>query len=180
MELLIVAITLIYLVVTFAVICIAVADRCYETSKGKFVIGTILLIFSLWCIQDGYKEEVLQEYEGSVKKVLVSASPSSTKTEGSFLLFVGSLSETRYYLLREEVEDLLYKDFEVKAKDTYLREDSTLKGKGLYVESYDCKDIKKSYVLLVWVIAEKEKQPCNLRRKEIRVPLGSVIKELKV
>lgn len=174
MEFFIGVFTLIYLVVSFAVICIAVTERCYK------VLGCTLLLLTLWWVQDGYKEDILKEYDGSVKKVLVSASPSNTKTEGGFLLFVGSLSETRYYLLREEVEALLYKDFEVTAKDTYLREDTELKGKGLYVELYDCKDVKKSYILLVWEIIEKEVQSCNLRRKEVRVPIGSVIKELKV
>lgn len=156
----------------------------YTLLEEKYYQLSISLVLLLtWTLQEGYGKQTSEPYTVTQEKLLVSASPSHLKSEGDigggFLFFSGYFDQKRYYLLREEVSESLYKDFEVSG-EVYLRESSDWKEKGLYKVDYTCEDVTSSYTLLWKKIAEQTWQNCDDGVKEIIVPKGSVIKELKV
>ncbi|CAL9955543.1 hypothetical protein VPHF99_0010 [Vibrio phage F99] len=136
-----------------------------------------------WCMGDGYEESQEFTHKGYTTKQLVSAAPSHTQihgnVSGNFLFFSGMIQESRVYLLREEVETGLYKDFEVK-HEVYIREDNSLTDRGKFVKYFDCKDVTKSYEYFVWEFYNETKNECFYQKQEIIVPKGSVIKELNI
>ncbi|AUR84677.1 TMhelix containing protein [Vibrio phage 1.063.O._10N.261.45.C7] len=151
--------------------------------RGKVYWTLTLGLFMGWGIGDGYEETQTFTHKGYVTKHLVSAAPSHTQIngniEGNFLFFAGVIQENRVYLLREEVEKGLYKDFEVK-HEVYIREDSSLTNRGKFVQYYDCKDVTKSYEYFIWELYNKTENKCFYQKQEIIVPSGSVIKELNI
>ena len=143
----------------------------------------LVVVFTGWCIGDGYEESQKFTHKGYNMKHLVSAAPSHTQINGSvggnFLFFSGMIQESRVYLLREEVEAGLYKDFEVK-HEVYIREDDSLTDRGKFVKYFDCKDVTKSYEYFIWEFYNETKNECFYQKQEIIVPKGSVIKELNI
>lgn len=112
-------------------------------------------------------------------KKLVSAS-QETRYQGSFSLLYGTLNQKRYYLLREEIRDGYYKDFEVK-HEVYIREDREMeKNKGEFVQIFKCrKQISKFRLAFIFEINE-ESETCKYDRQEIVVPYGHVVKEISI
>jgi len=145
--------------------------------------GLIASLLLGWGVGDGYEQSSVFTHKGQVTKHLVSAAPSHTQINGSvggnFLFFSGIIQENRVYLLREEVEEGLYKDFEVK-KEVYIREDSSLTDRGKFVQYFNCKDITRSYEYAIWELYRETNNECSYQKQEIIVPKGSVIKELNI
>jgi len=164
--------------IMFLAVCLGAA---FDAGKGYW--GFLAVVFIGWCIGDGYEESQKFTHKGHITKYLVSAAPSHTQingnVSGSFLFFSGMIQESRVYLLREEVEEGLYKDFEVK-HEVYIREDAILTDRGKFVQYFDCKDVTKSYEYFIWEVYNETKNECFYQKQEIIVPKGSVIKELNI
>lgn len=150
---------------------------------GKFLLyaGIPTLI---WWIGDGYEVARENTYIQQTKeRVLVSTSPSHTQIDGnmngSFLYFSGSIGEVRVYLLREKVSEGLYEDFQVKNK-VYIREDSSLKNTGRFIQNFQCKNVHESYEFILWKIVDMSYEMCEYMNQEIVVPVGSVVKEIVI
>lgn len=143
--------------------------------------GITLIVGVIWYSSTAIKLETTKTYVKSSERVIVSANPSGTSLSGSFVLGFGSISTNRYYLLREEISEGLYKDFEVR-KEVYIRESNTLPhNKGLFTQASDCKEVVFKYKILLWEIQSKEGAiTCDLIRQEIIVPVDYVIKQLQV
>lgn len=128
-----------------------------------------------------WQVDIDSTYETSTRsKVLVSAAPSHTQVDGSisggFMYISGYVNEKRIYLLREEVSKGVYKDFEVK-KGAYLKEDASLKNKGKFVQHFRCEtEIARIELLDL----QESRTNCVVIGQDIVVPVGSVIKELKI
>lgn len=152
-------------------------------SRSKVYWTLVVILFVGWIAGDGYEETRTLTHKDHVTKHLVSAAPSHTQINGSiggnFLFFSGVIQENRVYLLREEVEKDLYKDFEVK-QEVYIREDNSLTNRGKFVQYYNCKDVTKSYEYFLWELYNKTENKCFYQKQEIIVPSGSVIKELSI
>jgi hypothetical protein len=132
---------------------------------------------------DGWERDNQFTHDKITTKILISAQPSHTQIEGSvsgsFLMFSGVIGESRVYLLREEVEKGLYKDFEVK-HEVYIREDGNLMNKGKFVQYFKCYKITDYFDLFGYKLWSKTGYNCEYQKQEIVVPVGSVIKELNI
>jgi hypothetical protein len=163
------------------ILCSIVFGIIFDAGKSYWTL--MFVWFIGLCFGDGFEETQTFTHKGYVTKHLVSAAPSHTQingsVSGSFLFFSGVIQESRVYLLREEVEKGLYKDFEVK-HEVYIREDSSLTNRGKFVQYYDCKDVTKSYEYFIWELYSKTENECFYQKQEIIVPSGSVIKELNI
>ncbi|UUW39748.1 putative TMhelix containing protein I [Vibrio phage VPMCC14] len=161
---------------------ILVALNCLDGTKTK--IGGVLFVFWLTLIfSSGVEHSFTYTNSYTTQRTLVSAQPSHTQINGSisgnFLMFSGVIGEDRVYLLREEVEKGLYKDFEVK-HEVYIREDESLTTKGRFVQHFKCNNINIEYIWLGMQLFRNIKNKCEYDRQEIVVPVGSVIKELNI
>lgn len=151
-----------------------------EAPLYSHVIILSIIVSLIFSEGVGIERQYSRDY--TTTKVLVSTQPSHTQIEGSFggfLIVSGVINESRVYLLREEVEDGLYKDFEVK-HEVYIREDNTILDKGKFVQHFQCENIILSYSWLGMVLFDKQGEECKYSRQEIVVPKGSVIKELNI
>lgn len=143
--------------------------------------GVILAVvmFLVWMGGDGYEKSYSPTEGYTETKTLVSTAPSHTQLSGGFTLLWGSIGTDRVYLLREEVSEGLYKDFEVR-REVYLREDTSLTDRGTFTKIFSCEYKKEYYELLFWKLFERERKVCNFNKQEIAVPVGSVIKNLSL
>ncbi|UOK16885.1 hypothetical protein [Vibrio phage phiKT1024] len=165
------------------VICLFIA-AIYFSNKNKIVTIICSILFGAWFAADGWESRTIEIYQKESVRKLVSASPSNTKIngsiDGSFLFFGGVVNESRYYLLREEVEPGLYKDFEVK-HEVYIREDANLKDSGKFVQLYKCHKLEGTYDIFGYQpIEPRYITKCKYKRQEIVVPQGFVIKDLTI
>lgn len=138
-----------------------------------------VVMFLVWMGGDGYEKSYSPAEGYTETKTLVSTAPSHTQLSGGFTLLWGSIGTDRVYLLREEVSEGLYKDFEVR-REVYLREDASLTDKGTFTKMFSCAYKKEYYGLLFWKLFERERKVCNFSKQEIAVPVGSVIKNLSI
>uniref|UniRef100_A0AB39AJ88 TMhelix containing protein I n=1 Tax=Vibrio phage P018-4 TaxID=3229728 RepID=A0AB39AJ88_9CAUD len=155
---------------------------CLETNKTK-AAGLLFIFWLTLVFSSGVEHSKTYTNSYITQRTLVSAQPSHTQINGSvsgnFLMFSGVIGENRVYLLREEVEKGLYKDFEVK-HEVYIREDSSLTTKGKFVQHFKCSDITVEYFWLGMKLFNNTNNKCEYDRQEIVVPVGSVIKELNI
>lgn len=138
----------------------------------------------VWLTSNGWEKESKFVENTTREKILVSAQPSHTQIEGhvrgNFMMFSGVVGEKRVYLLREEVQTGLYKDFEVQG-ETYIREDDSMSDKGKFKQYYTCNDVKIVLDFYGWKPLDLGTEyKCKLVKQEIIVPKGSVIKELNI
>lgn len=154
-----------------------------NTRNAKYWCMFVLILGILFTFNEGYEYKQTPWYSVHQEKLIVSSSPSSLKTEGiiggNFLFFSGYVSQSRYYLLREQIEEGLYKDFEVNG-EVYLRESVTFLNQGKYTEEYHCYDKTESYTLFWKTWTGEKEQHCDLKRQEIIVPVDSIIKEISL
>ena len=148
------------------------------TSSIKF-----LLLFFIWCYSDGMEIKEFPTRSYTTEKVLVSTQPPHSEVSGSlsgsFLYFSGSIGENRVYLLREEISQGLYKDFQVK-NEVFIREDNDLITKGKFVQYFQCYDVSLYYEIIMWPTLNNVYEDCRYVKQEIVVPVGSVVKEIKI
>lgn len=153
------------------------------TDSFKGFIVTISLCSCFWWYS--FDLTITQEQTEGYKttKTLVSTSPFESYLQGSFSLFMGTgsgeLETKRWYLLREQIREGLYKDFTVK-EEVYIEERESLpKDKGLFEQYFSCQTNTASYRMFVWEI-DKTKEECKFNKQTIAVPKGFVIKELRI
>ncbi|ALM62112.1 hypothetical protein AXI64_gp120 [Vibrio phage qdvp001] len=155
---------------------------CLEEKKIK-TTGVLFIFLLTLIFSDGVEHSKTYTNSYTTERTLISAAPSHTQINGSirgsFLMFSGVINENRVYLLREEVEKGLYKDFEVE-HEVYIREDNTLTTKGRFVQLFKCYDVSAEYFWLGFKLFGNTKNICSYSRQEIVVPVGSVIKELNI
>tara|TARA_B100001059_G_C17712583_1_gene516297 strand:+ start:312 stop:842 length:531 start_codon:yes stop_codon:yes gene_type:complete len=168
--------------ITFLVMAILVTV-VMDTINTKTVVITLAFVSIYIFTIDGWEGDRKHTHNYTTTKTLVSAAPSHTQVEGSisggFLMFSGVIGESRVYLLREEVEKGLYKDFEVK-KEVYIREDDGSRNKGKFVQHFQCYDISTHFDLYGYEFLHRTVNKCAYQKQEIVVPVGSVIKELNI
>lgn len=156
----------------------------YFSNKNKIVTFVCYVLLGAWFAADGWESRIVDTYDKNEVRKIVSASPPNSQINGSiggsFLFFGGVVNESRYYLLREEVEPGLYKDFEVK-QEVYIREDSNLKDSGKFIQVYKCNKLKGTYDIFGYQpIEPRYITKCQYQRQEIIVPQGFVIKDLTI
>ena len=167
----------VFFFVVFCMIIVTYTD--YGDIPESVGWGMIFFVIVLWFAQEGCLQEEVSTRNKVVEKVLVSTAPSHTQVSGGFVLLWGAIGTNRVYLLREEVSEGLYKDFEVR-HEVYIREDNTLTNKGKFTKFSECTTYRESYELLVWTLTESTREHCTFTRQEIAVPVGSVIKNLSI
>jgi hypothetical protein len=141
---------------------------------------TSIALILLWLHYTDLILTPTKTYQSTTEKIIVSSAPSSSELSGSWILGFGSISTSRYYLLREEVSDGLYKDFQVKY-EVYIREDKSLTTKGKFIQISNCTVRQWEYELLWFTLYGGETYTsCNFSRQEIVVPVGYVIKDLTI
>lgn len=176
------SVILVTIVALFVIGLVIVA--LYFSNKNKIITLVCSLLFGAWFAADGWESRIIEVYNKTEVRKIVSASPSNTQINGSisgsFLFFGGVVNESRYYLLREEVQPGLYKDFEVK-HEVYIREDPNLKDSGKFVKIYKCNKLKGTYDIFGYQpIEPRYMTKCKYQRQEIVVPQGFVIKDLTI
>lgn len=162
-------------------ICLTIigcAGLICERLITKWILQLVVVIF--WLAGTDFSNPDISSREYSTNRTIVSASPSNTTSSGYFILGSGSIGSKRYYLLREEIENGLYQDFEVDGT-VYIRERETTNHKGVLEQKYICTTSQLNYRILWYVAYEKYVQEsCVTSRQEIIVPVGYVIKDLNI
>lgn len=159
---------------------IAIIALTYDTLFSKLLIMLGVIYIPLI---DGWEEDKIYTHDKVTTRTLVSAQPSHTQINGNisgnFLMFSGVIGEQRVYLLREEIEKGLYKDFEVKY-EVYIREDKSLTSKGKFKQYFKCYKLRDYFSAFDTQVLSRVKYECEYQKQEIVVPVGSVIKELNI
>ena len=138
-----------------------------------------VFVFFFWLTSCDYVRTDTPSADYEDTKVLVSTAPSHTQVSGGFVLFWGSIGTDRVYLLREEVSEGLYKDFEVH-HEVFIKEDDTLTNTGLFTQEFTCTTVNEYYKVLFWKVVDTTEERCKYVRQIISVPTGSVIKNISI
>lgn len=144
-----------------------------------YKVSASLALLLLWYFYTDLTYINTKTYQSITEKVIVSSAPPSSELSGSWILGFGSISTNRYYLLREEVSEGLYKDFQVK-HEVYIREDKSLTCKGKFIQISNCTLDRWEYELLWFTLKSINNPSCRFNRQEIVVPVGYVIKDLTI
>ena len=164
----------------FLWICILQIINILDSNTNKKWLAIPVSLLVLWGCSSGLEITEHSHYKREDVRNLVSASPSESEIDGAFWFFGGVINESRYYLLRWEVEPHLYKDFQVK-NEVYIREDPNLVNTGKFVQFFDCHYENVSYDLVgLRVYQGEDEKICSYSRQEIIVPMGYVIKDLNI
>lgn len=152
-----------------------------QEEAPRVAIGVVITLM-IWGFSEGFTVKPYPVYEKVESKEIVSIGQPHFGTTGglssSFVLFSGIIEQSRYYILREEVEPGLYRDLEVKS-GAFLREDSSLNDRGIFKTYRKCADYETEYRILGINLKESERRTeCQLDRREIVVPSGYIIQEL--
>ena len=154
---------------------ISALDSAYHKVFRWFCV----FIFLFWLLACDYVRTDAPSAGYEDTKVLVSTAPSHTQVSGGFVLFWGSIGTSRVYLLREEVSEGLYKDFEVR-HEVFIKEDDTLTNTGLFTQEFTCTTRNEYYKVLFWKVVDTTEERCKYVRQIISVPTGSVIKNISI
>lgn len=178
-------ITIIFFVVWAFALAIGIDAFDVRTSTAyKIHVVVYLLLLGAYIPTKGWEDDKYLVKARADVRILVSAQPSHTQLEGSihgaFSVIVGVINESRVYLLREEISEGLYKDFEVR-EEVYIRENPELSDRGKFVKYYNCYNHNVYLDLYGWQpIKFAPEYKCYYKRQEIEVPKGAVIKELNI
>lgn len=172
------------LLLGFISLVLLVGSLVYWVKTNSFLSFSVFIIMVIYLFtSEGIEKQSFPETYYTKEKVIVSSSPSHQYIEGrvsgNFLLFSGVIEQKRAYLLREEIEDGLYKDFTVK-KEVYLKEDPLLKSKGKFIQYFTCEHSLYWYDVYGLRLLETKKETCSYKKQVISVPVGSVIKEISI
>lgn len=168
----------------FISLVILVGSLIYWVKTNSLLAFIVFIVMVIYLFtSEGIEKQKFPDTHYYEEKVIVSSSPSHQYIEGrvggGFLLFSGMIEQKRAYLLREEIEEGLYKDFTVK-EEVYLKEDPLLKSKGKFKQYFTCKHSLFWYDVYGLRLLETKEETCSYTKQVISVPVGSVIKEIKI
>lgn len=149
-------------------------------SEGSFKTfwGVIaLLCFYLQFIE--VKQVDTDSYYTEETVTIVSAAPPSNITTGNFVLGSGTIGNRIGYLLRSEIKEGLYKDFQV-VHDVFIKEEPDLTTKGLFTKRFKCHKEVRTFVVAGSVLEKAINERCRFFDQTIHVPVGHVVKYISI
>jgi hypothetical protein len=159
------------------ILCVFLISLSFNNKfKNAYIFIAIFYILFI-----NVNSSTIENYKKEEKIEFVSTTPPSTGgIEINFYLGTGYSDDSIFYILREEVEKNIFKDFIVK--DTLIKINSNLENHGYYIETKECTNY--TYTIDLFFIIKNpvgEEEICNpISQKVIHVPEGYVVRNMSI